>query len=402
MEKITCTGRTDGFARGEGLSLGKLTEIKAACDAAGFVTELRDLVRYLPPRVRDEAEGAWVLIVRGGAEFMAGEGGADRLFREHRSLRPDTKAKMRGKVKNKLARHNLCFADYDSRHDFEAGKGTVVSFERLPATKAMRQKVISLIGPITEGLPAEANYYYDASKCGIGFHGDGERRLVVAVRLGASIPLHYQWFRNSAPVGDRAEFILHHGDVYFMSEKAVGTDWMCRKPLTLRHAAGADKYLNIKGQGIVVHGGRVKSAPMYYHLPSIDPEEEARAVAQAQEEREERRRLKKERKKKEKEERKKAKKEAKRKDKEERKRAKKEAKRKDKEERKKARMALKTESKEHGAGMCAPDSELPKPEDLEGRDDSTVDGRESEGDDGHGRSEGLDVSAADVGVGVGM
>ena len=28
-------------------------------------------------------------------------------------------------------------------------------------------------------LVAEANYYYDLEKCGIGYHGDAERRIVV-------------------------------------------------------------------------------------------------------------------------------------------------------------------------------------------------------------------------------
>jgi hypothetical protein len=43
--------------------------------------------------------------------------------------------------------------------------------------------------------------YYDVSKCGIGFHGDAERIKVIAIRLGESMPLHYQWFQNSKPVG---------------------------------------------------------------------------------------------------------------------------------------------------------------------------------------------------------
>lgn len=34
--------------------------------------------------------------------------------------------------------------------------------------------------------------------------------------------------------------------MYIMSEKAVGYDWKKRKIPTLRHAAGADKYLIIK------------------------------------------------------------------------------------------------------------------------------------------------------------
>jgi len=38
---------------------------------------------------------------------------------------------------------------------------------------------------------------------------------------------------------------LHHGDMYVMSEKAVGTDWKQRKIATLRHAAGTAEVLKI-------------------------------------------------------------------------------------------------------------------------------------------------------------
>jgi len=85
---------------------------------------------------------------------------------------------------------------------------------------------------------AELNYYYDIQKCGIGWHGDGERRLVVGLRIGASIPLHYQWFHHSKPVGERQIINLSHGDVYVMSQKAIGTDWLQKLVPTLRHATG--------------------------------------------------------------------------------------------------------------------------------------------------------------------
>ena len=41
--------------------------------------------------------------------------------------------------------------------------------------------------------------------------------------------------------------MLNHGDFYVMSEKTVGFDWKRKSILTLRHAAGAKKYLTIKG-----------------------------------------------------------------------------------------------------------------------------------------------------------
>ena len=95
-------------------------------------------------------------------------------------------------------------------------------------------------------MQAEANYYFDTRKTGIGFHGDSERKKVIALRLGETIPLHYQWFYKSEPVGSR--IILNnikHGSMYIMSEKATGYDWKKKNIYTLRHAAGSAKYTTI-------------------------------------------------------------------------------------------------------------------------------------------------------------
>ena len=92
----------------------------------------------------------------------------------------------------------------------------------------------------------EGNRYFDVNKCGIGWHGDAERKKVVAIRLGASIPLKYQWFYKSKSFGEIQEFVLDHGDMYIMSEKATGHDWKLRSKKTLRHCAGCNKYTKPK------------------------------------------------------------------------------------------------------------------------------------------------------------
>lgn len=78
------------------------------------------------------------------------------------------------------------------------------------------------------------------NKCYIGLHGDTERRLVVAFRLGASFPIFYQWYQWSKTVGHTIKFDLNNGDMYIMSDKAVGFDWKKKKIHTLRHAAGME------------------------------------------------------------------------------------------------------------------------------------------------------------------
>lgn len=78
-----------------------------------------------------------------------------------------------------------------------------------------------------------------------GYHGDAERRKVLAVRLGASNPIHFQWFQDGKPIRDHMVFELEGGDMYIMSEKTVGTDFKKRKIPTLRHAVGAEKYVKL-------------------------------------------------------------------------------------------------------------------------------------------------------------
>jgi hypothetical protein len=150
---------------------------------------------------------------------------------------------MRGRVVNKHARWNLCFADEDQEPDYEDGKGRIVSWKHIPMMSRIREVIAEWTEDVL--LNAEANYYYDISKCGIGFHGDGERKKVVAIRMGESMPLYYQWYQNSNPVGKLFEITLNDGDMYIMSEKAVGFDWLKKKVATLRHAAGSKKYTGV-------------------------------------------------------------------------------------------------------------------------------------------------------------
>jgi hypothetical protein len=234
-----------------GLTEGDLRRAMEALTAAGVKCQLIDLVaegKVEEYGGDDGPEPAFVLVVRGGVDALLGPGGTQALMDEQcalpgRGMPPDMKAIFRGEVKNKRARHNLCFWDRAQGPDYAAGKGRVVAFEDVPSLARMRGQIALYFGPKALQLPAEGNYYYDISKCGIGFHGDGERRIVVAVRLGKSHALEYQWHFRSKPIGERIRVRLAPGDMYAMSEKAVGRDWKRPSIPTLRHAAGAAKYL---------------------------------------------------------------------------------------------------------------------------------------------------------------
>jgi alkylated DNA repair dioxygenase AlkB len=163
----------------------------------------------------------------------------NEAFKEQEKLEKDKKAFMYGRVVNKLARHNLCFADFNQDPEYEHGKGTIVDFARVPVLQHIRDNLLHF-GSEFEDLYAEGNYYYDIKKTYIGWHGDTERSKVIGVRLGADFPLHFRWYRKGKAEGDIKSIILNSGDIYIMSQKATGNDWKRRTvEWTLRHSAGA-------------------------------------------------------------------------------------------------------------------------------------------------------------------
>ncbi len=228
-----------GTAQPTGLSSEDMAAIAKMLDDLGMKIEMITL-----NSAQEDLPSAQVLIIRRGVDAILGPYGksANDMYAEQNALPKDKKAFMYGRVVNKKARHNLCFADEKQEPNYEAGRGRIVAWESIPLTDKIRQ-FMALLHPKFRNLVAEGNYYYDPSKCGISFHGDSERRIVIAARLGVSIPLHYQWFKKCKPIGPRIKLSLDHGDIYIMSDKAVGHDWKSSSAFTLRHAAGAPQYL---------------------------------------------------------------------------------------------------------------------------------------------------------------
>ena len=216
----------------EGVDIRQLRRISKTFENC----ELVKLHRHLD----EDCDPAYVLIIRNGVSQLKIDD--DELFEEQKELEWDTQAYMYGRVVNKKARYNLCYNDESQEPDYENKKGRVIAWKEMPLLKKLKKGIVKKMG-FPKNIKAEGNYYYDIEKCGIGFHGDSERRIVVGVRLGESLPLHYQWYHKLSPVGERIELELHHGDIYIMSAKAVGNDWKKKNIYTLRHAAGCEKFL---------------------------------------------------------------------------------------------------------------------------------------------------------------
>lgn len=232
--------------------IGSLAQVGFTCDELidihdklkdkGVDCELHNLREKLQKEYNSGAElDASLLIIRNGVSLFTS---IDSLYGELNNLTYDSKAKMYGTVRNKHARHNLCFSDFDQEAEYENGKGTVVSYGRVPYLKEVREKLPDFFGEKSLNLVAEANHYYNTKKCGIGYHGDAERKIVIGLRLGAEMQLCYYWYHMGKRISTRMDFTLTNGDMYLMSEKTTGNDYKKRKIPTLRHAAGCEKYIN--------------------------------------------------------------------------------------------------------------------------------------------------------------
>jgi hypothetical protein len=197
----------------------------------GYNVEYYDLNQSLKQTTGEKAS---LLVVR---NFL---NDANDLFSELSKLNWDSKAFMYGRVVNKKARHNLCFADFDQEADFENKRGTIINFNKLKYLSDVRNNLQNILD---DKLYAEGNLYYDINKCYIGYHGDTERSKVVALRLGENFPLFFRWYQNTEPISQPMKFNIHSGDVYIMSDLATGNNWKKKSIPTLRHAAGFEKNL---------------------------------------------------------------------------------------------------------------------------------------------------------------
>ena len=233
-----------GNPANDGFNLDELMISKNYLQGKGLEVELIDLNFPIENLGINAQEKAYILIARKGVDGLVGDGSSDELLHQLKDLEWDKKAYIYGRVVNKHARHNLCFGDFNQEPNYQEKKGRVIDFNTVPILKTIREQMSTIFGNKCTNLVAEGNFYHDVNKCGIGYHGDAERKIVIGVRTGETMPLVYQWYKNSEKIGDRILIQLNHGDIYAMSNKASGNDWKKKNIVTIRHAAGSNKYID--------------------------------------------------------------------------------------------------------------------------------------------------------------
>ena len=220
-----------------GFSIDEIERFKSVLEEKGIESEYYRLDGILEDKY--DVEPAGLLIIRNGVEQIINQSPTDMLS-EQLSFEWDKQYwdNRRGRVLNKRARYNVCYGEVEQSPDYKNKKGTIIPYEKTPILDTWRKSLGLIFGDKADQLEVEGNLYYNVKKCGIGFHGDSERKKVIACSLGQTRPIHWQWYHWSKPIGDRIKFELHNGDMYIMSEKTTGFDWKKRSKKTLRHAAG--------------------------------------------------------------------------------------------------------------------------------------------------------------------
>lgn len=79
-----------------------------------------------------KVEEAYVLVIRKGVQHILGTKDTTTLMAENDALTMDKHAFMKGRVVNKHARWNLCFADEDQEPEYADGKGRIVAWRHIP------------------------------------------------------------------------------------------------------------------------------------------------------------------------------------------------------------------------------------------------------------------------------
>ena len=170
----------------QGFTTCELENIKNNLLNKGLEVKLYDLNEKLDKNIN--ASDAKLLIIKNGVDFLLSQNdkvyNKGDLLNELLKLDYDKKAFMYGRVVNKHARHNLCFSDFEQTADIQNKKGTIINFNDLHVLNSVREILPKYFGEKTINLQGEANFYYDIKKCGIGFHGDSERKIVIGIRLG--------------------------------------------------------------------------------------------------------------------------------------------------------------------------------------------------------------------------
>ena len=230
----------NGIISENGFNIKQLKHIQNLFEKKDYTCKLYNLHDEIQNLNLDDYK-AHILVIKNGVKLFSEP---DNIFNTLNNLKWDKKYfdLRRQKVLNKLARYNLCFSNFNQEPDYENKKGTIYNISDFDCLYKLNNG-LKTFGEEFNNLECEGNYYFDIKKCGIGYHGDAERKKVIGCRFGESLDLNYWWYYQYKRLNNKITIPLDHGDIYIMDEKASGFDWKSKNKFTLRHATGCYKYI---------------------------------------------------------------------------------------------------------------------------------------------------------------
>lgn len=233
---LTFSDSSDAKRTGKlGFSIAELQKVQKEFEKKGFTCELIDLNIVLPPaHVIVDTPKARVLIIRQGVRDFGTGSDADGILQKLKTLPWDDRVWFKHKpVKNPM-RHHLRFGEVEYNSD----EGHVVALKSIPDIVRIRQTLNEMYSYRGVEFDVEGDRFYNPETCGREPWGDQDRRFVVGVQLGAMMKMAFTWYYHESPFSQPVVIELQHGDIFMLSDKAVGHDVNRKAIATLRRTCG--------------------------------------------------------------------------------------------------------------------------------------------------------------------
>lgn len=140
---------------------------------------------------------------------------------------------------------SVCFGE--AEREPKGHNPATVALGRLKWLSQLKRGVEGFLPELGRDLRLRGNLYGNNTREGMSPHGHAGSPGQVGIRLGAPLELHWHWYENKHPLGQRVSVELEEGDVYVLSAEGAGAGWCRTRTPALRHAAGAPRHTEFRG-----------------------------------------------------------------------------------------------------------------------------------------------------------
>ena len=188
---------------------------------------------------------------KNGIDLLIGSDAAAKLYKEQDEIRYSGRFLDKGKLKIRRAHKTMAFGveGRDASDDYT--QPTVTAFSEVPMMDKIRTSLQNLLGNRTADLEVDGTKYHTSfhekgddgkpmkKNSNKGWHGGDKRTIVIGVCLGAPVTLSFIWRLPGSQKNlddTKVSVSLTHGDVYVMSEIAIGSNWKSSSLLRCLHS----------------------------------------------------------------------------------------------------------------------------------------------------------------------